>query len=260
MSELLTARQLQELLNVDRTTIYRMANSGKIPAVRVGNQWRFPREAIEMWLAAQTPQGRSPTPSGWPVSTALADLLPHSCIQPVMDTFAELLGVMLLLTDMEGRLLTRPSHPCGLYQALSAFPQVHERCMEQWLYMARDPSLHPQFVVSELGFLCARGVVRVESELKAMVIAGGVAPEHWPPSPDEMARLAQHLGVPLTVLEQHVEEVYVLSPVEKARVLTFVQRIADVISHIIAERQAVMTRLERIRQLATWPQPAGEQS
>ncbi len=253
MDELLTARQLQELLNVDRTTIYRMANSGKLPAVRVGNQWRFPREAIEMWLATQAQSGRPSTASVLSVPTDMQRLLPQSCLQPVLDTFAELLGVMLLLTDMEGRLLAQPSHPCGLYQALSVYPQVHERCMAQWMYMAREPGLHPQFVVSEVGFLCARGLVRVDSELKAMVIAGGVAPEHWPPPPEEMTRLAQHLGVPVSVYEQHAHEVYTLSPEEKERVLIFVQRIADVIAHIIAERQQVLGRFDQIRQLASWP-------
>ncbi len=37
MAEFLTTRQLQEILHVDRTTIYRMAEAGRIPAVKVGN-------------------------------------------------------------------------------------------------------------------------------------------------------------------------------------------------------------------------------
>lgn len=38
----LTARDVQDLIRVDRSTIYRMAESGRLPAIKVGRQWRFP--------------------------------------------------------------------------------------------------------------------------------------------------------------------------------------------------------------------------
>jgi len=38
MSELLTTHQVQDLLKVDRSTIYRMVEAGRLPAVRVGKQ------------------------------------------------------------------------------------------------------------------------------------------------------------------------------------------------------------------------------
>ena len=47
ISDLLTTKELQDVPHVDRTTIYRMAESGRIPAVKVGNQWRFPRQQTE---------------------------------------------------------------------------------------------------------------------------------------------------------------------------------------------------------------------
>ncbi len=43
MTELLTTRQVQALLHVDRTTIYRMVESGELPRWCVGKQWRFAR-------------------------------------------------------------------------------------------------------------------------------------------------------------------------------------------------------------------------
>ena len=48
----LTARDVQELIRVDRSTIYRMAESGRLPAIKVGRQWRFPADAVHAWLAA----------------------------------------------------------------------------------------------------------------------------------------------------------------------------------------------------------------
>lgn len=257
MADLLTTRELQALLNVDRTTIYRMVRRGEIPAIRVGNQWRFPKDAVSRWLEGQKRGATAEIPAALETSTPrpsdLQALLPLECVQQILDAFADALGVMVLLTDLEGHLITRPSNPCGLYTALDAYPSAHKRCIELWLNLAQNPTLYPRFVSSHLGLLCARGVVRLGSELKGMVIVGGIAPEPWPPSDEEICRLCETLGVPEEVYRAHIEEVYHLSPEEQARVLPFVQRIADIIAHIATERYEVLERLQRIAALATAP-------
>ena len=53
MEQLLTVRQLQELLRVDRVTIYRMLEAGALPGFKVGGQWRFSQGEIEAWLNSQ---------------------------------------------------------------------------------------------------------------------------------------------------------------------------------------------------------------
>ena len=47
---LLTTDQVARYLKVDKFTIYRLVAQKKIPAFRVGNQWRFKRTLIEGWL------------------------------------------------------------------------------------------------------------------------------------------------------------------------------------------------------------------
>jgi excisionase family DNA binding protein len=47
---LLTTDQVARYLKVDKFTIYRLVAQKKIPAFRVGNQWRFKRSMIEAWL------------------------------------------------------------------------------------------------------------------------------------------------------------------------------------------------------------------
>jgi excisionase family DNA binding protein len=37
-------------LKVDKFTIYRLVAQRKLPAFKVGNQWRFKREMIDAWL------------------------------------------------------------------------------------------------------------------------------------------------------------------------------------------------------------------
>lgn len=47
---LLTTAQVARYLKVDKFTVYRLVAQKKIPAFRVGNQWRFRRSMIDAWL------------------------------------------------------------------------------------------------------------------------------------------------------------------------------------------------------------------
>jgi excisionase family DNA binding protein len=60
----MTAEEVLEYLQVNLRTVYRLARAGKIPAVRVGRQWRFKRRDIDAWLGSQGARGSSPSPSG----------------------------------------------------------------------------------------------------------------------------------------------------------------------------------------------------
>lgn len=47
---LLTTDQVAKYLKVDKFTVYRLVTQKKIPAFKVGNQWRFKRQMIDAWL------------------------------------------------------------------------------------------------------------------------------------------------------------------------------------------------------------------
>jgi excisionase family DNA binding protein len=53
----LTTEEVLEYLQVNLRTVYRLIKAGKIPAVRVGRQWRFRKRDIDAWLDAQRPRG-----------------------------------------------------------------------------------------------------------------------------------------------------------------------------------------------------------
>lgn len=52
-TDMLTAREIQERLQIDRSTIYRMAEAGQLPAIKVGKQWRFPADQFQHWYERQ---------------------------------------------------------------------------------------------------------------------------------------------------------------------------------------------------------------
>ena len=53
----LTTEEVLEYLQVNLRTVYRLIKAGKIPAVRVGRQWRFRKRDIDSWLDSQRPRG-----------------------------------------------------------------------------------------------------------------------------------------------------------------------------------------------------------
>ena len=57
----LTTEEVLEYLQVNLRTVYRLIKAGKIPAVRVGRQWRFRKRDIDAWLDSQRPARRART-------------------------------------------------------------------------------------------------------------------------------------------------------------------------------------------------------
>jgi excisionase family DNA binding protein len=48
--KLMTTEQVAEYLNVDKFTVYRLLDRKRLPAFKVGNQWRFQKKMIDAWL------------------------------------------------------------------------------------------------------------------------------------------------------------------------------------------------------------------
>ncbi|PYK48738.1 MAG: DNA-binding protein [Verrucomicrobia bacterium] len=48
--KLLTTEQVASYLKIDKFTVYRLVTQKKIPAFKVGNQWRFKKKMIDAWL------------------------------------------------------------------------------------------------------------------------------------------------------------------------------------------------------------------
>ena len=47
----LTVEEVAERFGLNSTTVYRLAQRGKLPAFKVGNQWRFSELRLDEWVA-----------------------------------------------------------------------------------------------------------------------------------------------------------------------------------------------------------------
>jgi len=200
---LLTATQVQARLGVDRSTVYRMAFDGRLSAIKVGRQWRFPADAIEGLLAGPT---RS-TPS---------DLVKvRSAATALVEVTAGALGVMMLVTDMDGDPITAVANPCPWFVEHGTDDEVLAACVADWRGLADDVHLSPEFRLGPLGFECARSFVRSGHLLVGMVLAGGIAPSG-----------------------NAVPGLYSLAPDERVRVMETLPRVAAALSRAVARPQS----------------------
>lgn len=49
----LSIGEVAKRMGVNTTTVYRLAQKGRLPAFKVGSQWRFSIEQLDAWVADQ---------------------------------------------------------------------------------------------------------------------------------------------------------------------------------------------------------------
>ena len=157
----LSAEEVGRRLGIDVSTVYRMAGDGRLSAIKVGRQWRFPVDSIPVMG------------SDSPIDAGTAEA--------VAAVVADLLGVMVVVTDLDGLAMTQVHNPCERYRQAST--EAAEACVQEWRDLARRSDFVPRFHRGTLDFECAAAFIRAGDRLVGLVIAGGIAPLDEP-APD----------------------------------------------------------------------------
>lgn len=55
-SEIMTTEEVAQYLRLAEATIYKLAQAGEIPAVKMGRAWRFKRGLIDEWIRDESMQ------------------------------------------------------------------------------------------------------------------------------------------------------------------------------------------------------------
>jgi excisionase family DNA binding protein len=90
----LTTDEVLDYLQVNLRTVYRLIKAGKLPAVRVGRQWRFRRSDIDAWLDSQRVRaGRPAAPAAAAAPTARRRVLVADDEASIRDLLAKALAL-----------------------------------------------------------------------------------------------------------------------------------------------------------------------
>ncbi len=254
MDTLLTTRQLQDLLQVDRITIYRMLNDGRLQGFKVGGQWRFSRQSIEDWLRQQQvdldvlelPQcadSLQPAP----------EALPLSCIQAIQDIFAEALGVGTVTTSVDGTPLTPISNSHEFCNLILSTEIGRQRCMASWRAAAVKREDTPLLATCHAGLCYVWGRIEVHGKFVAATHAG----QFLDAAPDDKAWsiVIEELSTAMDIDREKLQKALACLPVldegRRQQVPHLVERVAETFSEIGEERLHLLGRLQRIAEISS---------
>lgn len=246
MEALLSAKQVQELLNVDRTTIYRMLKDGRLTGIKVGQHWRFSSREVNELLSSgmeRTIGAESPLP---------ANILPLHCMQPVQDVFAEIAEVGAVTTDKVGNPLTRISNPCDFCKLIMGSDEGHQSCAESWRRLVEQKDSAPEFTSCHAGLQYARARIEVGNELIAILVAGQFYLQA--PNPQEetarLQALSRKYHIDEDLLRQASNQIPVLDQRKIPQISGWLERVAHTFEQISSERADFMVRLRQIAEMS----------
>lgn len=241
MEDLLTAKQLQDLLKVDRITIYRMLADGRLTGFKVGGQWRFSRRQIESWL--QERQASLDTAEDLPAD---AQTLPLHCVQAIQSIYAEALDVAAVTTGPDGAPLTYVSNSCPFCELILSTEQGRRRCSAAWQASIGQPGQLDLLRSCHAGLLCAAAPVYVAGQK----VAGFAACQFAVRLPAAgLAALASGLGLDEAGLRAAAGSIRQVSEPTLARIAGLVEQVAVTFGQIGQERLGLLNRLRRIAEI-----------
>jgi excisionase family DNA binding protein len=255
LDTLLTTRQLQRLLQVDRITIYRMLQDGRLEGFKVGGQWRFSRRSIGNWLKErQADLDVSELPATAEDIVPGAQALPLYCIQMVQDIFAEVLNVGIITTALDGTPLTSLEHSCEFCHLVLGTPAGRERCIHSWQAAAATPGPTPQPALCHAGLRYIWGRTKVRGRFVAATYAGQFllqSPDQDEGWPRRLEELGMATGIKTGELQKALAQVPVLDEDQQRQATRLLQRLTDTFSEMGKERLSLLSRLQRIAEIST---------
>jgi excisionase family DNA binding protein len=255
LDSLLTTRQLQALLQVDRITIYRMLNDGRLQGFKVGGQWRFTRQAIEQWLQEQQASlGVAAAPESTVDLQPSAEALPLTCVRAIQGVFADALGVGTMTTAVSGSPLTPVANSCAFCNLILGSQAGRQRCIASWQAGAVERgSAPPRLATCHAGLRYVWGRIEVRGQFVAATHAGqfrdtSSESHEWSRS---VQKLAMAIGVDPERLLQASSSVPVLDEARQQQLARLLQRVATTFSEIGEERLELLDRLRRIAEISS---------
>ncbi len=244
MEDFLTARQVQDILKVDRITVYRMLQDGRLKGVKIGQQWRFSRREFERMLESETLQDETAQQS--------ADAgFPTHCVQTIQDLFSDVSQIGAVMVDQQGIPLTQVSHACSFCQAMLSSPSGREACEASWQTFVRNSAGAGKYFTCHAGLQYIGSPVLEKGQRVGLFLTGQF---YWQaPDPREegerIRRLAAVHHLPLETFQQAAHEILTIDPIQQALVETWPIAAARAVQSILNERSGFVERLQQIANL-----------
>jgi excisionase family DNA binding protein len=247
MDELITTKQVQDLLQVDRITVYRMLKDGRLTGVKVGSHWRVPKSEIDELITGKKSMEE-------PRKLAPSEILPVHCLQIIQDVFADMTEIGSLTTDPQGNPLNEVSNSCEFCQLMLSNLSGRQACIQSWKEMADSTSEQPQFRRCHAGLQYACSRIDVDGDVVGVQMAG----QFYVQSPDEaeqsvrLQALAAEHDIDLDALTAAAANIPVHAKAQQQRVAKWLARLAETFEIIALERADLIGRLKNIAEMSSF--------
>lgn len=246
MNTLYTVRQVQDILKVDRITIYRMLQDGRLKGMKIGQQWRFSQDEVQRLLG-----GNEPGSPALPQMPLADSSFPTHCVQTIQNLFSEISNLPGFTVDLNGELLTEISKPSSMMLQMVGTLQGREMCRDTWKQIVNESATRNGVMQTREGFyFAAAPVFDVDAHIGAFISGQFYA---YKPDPyeeaDRVADMAKKYKLDAAVLQEESKRIPVI-PVERhAEVTAWVLAASHAIQSILKERTGFLLRLQQIADL-----------
>ena len=246
MSDFLTAKQVIQLLSIDRTTLYRMIKENRIKGVKVGSHWRFLSDDVNAIMNGQLPDLLS---SVEPQKEAL----PIHCIQPIQEVFSDIIGVAALTTDPEGIPVTEISNSCNFCNMIMSTESGKAACQNSWKNLKFSNDGKPVFNTCHAGLKYSGASIKLENNEVAKLITG----QYFVSKPKvdfnkNIKSLAQNFGLNSKDLLAAAKEVKVLDERTKSVMAKWLLKIAGSFELMAIEKKELLNKLKNIAEISNF--------
>ncbi len=242
MEDLLTSKQVQDILKIERITVYRMLTDCRLQGIKIGKQWRFPASQFENFLSndkttiQEIPSGNVPP-------------LPIHCMQTIQNLFSDLSQIGTVITDMQGNPLTELSNSCRFCQHMLSSSAGQVACQTSWKSMPQS--------MEKMGWVkCHAGLTYYYYALldngipTAYLLAGQSRINQHDLTKESSQRLAAMLQVDESTLNVLFNEINCLNPDGQVQIERWVQKAAGALEGILAERAGLIQKLQQIAEIS----------
>lgn len=243
MESFLTTKQVQDLFKIDRITVYRMLQDGRLKGVKIGNQWRFPQQEVERLL------------SGGPVEVSVSEendsVFPIHCVQTIQNLFTSVSKCSALIIDQNGNQVTQISQPGPVCQVLMASEKGKELCKSSWSKIADQAKNRSEIFTCAAGLNYFGSIILNQNKKQGVFLAG----EFYLQESDEMQitavlrQTARECEIDAQELMEAAAKVRRLSVEEQQHLSHQPEAAAMAVESILSERTAFMQRLQQIANL-----------
>jgi len=261
--KLLTTREIEDLLRLDRVTIYKLVKEGELPARRIGGQWRFSQSAVQSWLEghseSNTTNESARLDQAAELSLHLTDLIPLETLQTIQNQFAHLLRVASFTLDRHGVPFAACSRCSGFCQLVHSTPLGFDACRETWRAVALGAEDGGHTYSCHAGIQYASAPIIVNGQCMGMVTAGQFLTED--PDPETLAARAQatgrRIGVDGEALAATGASLEIVDTGRALEITSLLATIANALSAIGYQSYLLRQKLAQIAQISGGEEASG---